>query len=233
MELRNFSFIFYFILIIGSIPNSNGESLLKFQKAKTTRGNTENNDSKNFRELQEYDTYITLYFKEDCYYPYGFAYYYYRNTISSIKNTQDDSTFSGYDSLTINKDYAIEIHFGQQVTDLNYFFSSNNDGNMVYLVSIDFSNFDSSSLYYINGIFSGCSSLQSIDFTNFNTTSVTSMSSMFSGCTSLKSIYLKTFDTSNLIYMNSLFYNCISLTSIDMSYSDISKVTEMQEMFYG
>ena len=204
MELRNFSFIFYFILIIGSIPNSNGESLLKFQKAKTARGNMENNDSKNFRELQEYDTYITLFFKEDCYYPYGFAYYY-RNGISSIINTQDGTTYGSYDSLTINKDYAIEIHFGQQVTDLNYFFSSNNDGNMIYLVSIDFSNFDSSSLSNIDGIFYGCSSLQYIDFTNFYTTSATSMSSMFEGCSSLESIDLSYFQTSSVTSMSSMF----------------------------
>ena len=131
---------------------------------------------------------------------------------------------------------------------------------MIYLKSVDFSNFISNSLSDIHYLFykcislesvvdlsgldtskitnmgfmfCGCSSLKSIDLSNFNTSKVSDMKAMFSGCKSLKSIDLSHFDTSKVIYMNSMFSDCALLQSIDLSYFETSKVTDMSWMFSG
>ena len=182
------------------------------------------------RKLDEYDTYIIIYFKEDVTYPSGF-YNDYRGNINFIINTKDNTKLNLEDPLTINKDYGIEIHFNEKVTTINDFFSSNYDENMQYLISVDFSNFDSSSLLYMCRVFSSCYSLESIDFSNFDTSSVLDMSAMFLECTSLKSLDLSNFDTSSVTDMNCLFYGCSSLESIDLSSFKTSLVTDMCNMF--
>ena len=72
MKFRKFFLIFLVNFFLGSMANLLGDSLSKFKKNKTDRGHIEKNNSRNFRELNEYDTYITLYFNEDYIYQSGF-----------------------------------------------------------------------------------------------------------------------------------------------------------------
>ena len=109
MEFRNFSFIFLVTLLIGLMPNLNGEFLSKFQNRSIERENIERNESRRIRKL-EYDTYITLYFKEDCTYQTGFDNVY-RGGINFIRNTQNNENFTSNETLIINKNIAYEIHF--------------------------------------------------------------------------------------------------------------------------
>ena len=66
------------------------------------------------------------------------------------------------------------------------------------IISIDLSNFDTSSAIDMRYICYGCFSLISLDLSNFNTSSVTNIYSMLNGCSSLISLdlsnsYLKYF----------------------------------------
>ena len=81
-------------------------------------------------------------------------------------------------------------------------------------------------------MFYNCTKLTSLDVSNFDTSNVTNMNGMFSSCNKLTSIYgLDSFDTSNVNDMYWMFRNCSGLTSLDLSSFDTSKVTDMQRMF--
>ncbi|WP_407433055.1 BspA family leucine-rich repeat surface protein [Methanobrevibacter sp.] len=90
---------------------------------------------------------------------------------------------------------------------------------------------DTSNVYNMGSMFSGCTSLTSLNVSNFNTSNVTNMSAMFSNCKSLTSLDLSSFDTSNVESMYEMFYNCSGLTSLDLSSFNISNVFTMSNMF--
>ena len=115
-----------------------------FQKKNTALENINKNNI-NQRKLYEYDNYITIYFKEDVTYESGFSNIF-RKNISFIINTQNDTEKIKEEQININKDYGIQIHFSEKVTTLFSFFSRYNEQNMQYLISVDFSNLDSSSV---------------------------------------------------------------------------------------
>ena len=135
--------------------------------------------------------------------------------------------------LIINKKFEIEIHFNNTVKYLASFFDQTLDKNMKYLVSIDLSNFDTSSITDMRSLFYGCSSLKSINFSNINTSSLNYIYSMFYGCSSLESIDMSNFDTSSVIGMGALFYGCSSLKSINLFNFNTSSVVIMKSMFEG
>ena len=99
------------------------------------------------------------------------------------------------------------------------------------VASLDLSNFDTSKVNDMGGMFSGCNSLTSLDLSNFDTSNVTYIDSMFSGCSSLTSLNLSNFDTSKVTDMGDTFNGCSSLTSLDLTSFDTSKVTYMGSMF--
>ena len=101
------------------------------------------------------------------------------------------------------------------------------------LINLNISNFDTSKVTNMLNMFNGCSSLKSIDVSNFNTSNVTNIQNMFSGCNSLISLDLSSFNTSNVTNIQSMFNGCNSLTSLDLSNFNISKVTNMYFMFNG
>ena len=74
------------------------------------------------------------------------------------------------------------------------------------LVSLDLSDFDTSSASRMKSMFYNCASLTSIKL-NFNTENVQFMDNMFNGCNSLKSLDLSNFKTDSLISMNNMFHN--------------------------
>jgi surface protein len=68
------------------------------------------------------------------------------------------------------------------------------------LVSLDTSNWDTSSVTNLSAMFSGCSSLVSLDTSNWNTSLVTNLSAVFSSCSSLVSLDASNWDTSSVIF---------------------------------
>ena len=82
-------------------------------------------------------------------------------------------------------------------------------------------------------MFSGFTNLRSINFGNFNTSTVTKMSRMFENASTLESINLSSFDTSNVTDMSGMFIYCEKLKSLDLSRFDASNVTNMEVMFAG
>ena len=58
----------------------------------------------------------------------------------------------------------MEIHFNNPINNLESFFDSFYDNNMHYMVSIDFSHFDSSLVTNFKKMFNNCNKLEFIDF---------------------------------------------------------------------
>ena len=125
----------------------------------------------------------------------------------------------------------IEIYFSEKVTSLKDMFNGAIDWNMKDIVSIDFSNFNTSFLTDMNSLFNGCSSLKTIYFSNFDTSLVTDMSNLFSMCRVLESIDLSSFNTEAVTNMNSMFFQCEKLKTIDIINFKTSNVTNMGAMF--
>lgn len=126
------------------------------------------------------------------------------------------------------------------------------------ITEIDMSNWDTSSVEDMTGMFFGCTGLTSLDVSNWNTSkvkkmdmtfayipltsldlsnldvsSVTSMNAMFILSMNLTSINMSNWDTSSVEDMNSMFTYCENLTTIDMSGFNTSKVKDMAGMFSG
>ena len=82
------------------------------------------------------------------------------------------------------------------------------------------------------GLFNECSNIISLDFTNFNTSNVTDMSFMFSKCHKLKEIKgINKFITNKVTDMNTMFQGCYELEYLDLTNFDTSNVTDMSFMF--
>ena len=89
----------------------------------------------------------------------------------------------------------------------------------------------------------GCSSLTSIDLSDFDTSNVTNMSGMFAGNTECTSIVgISEFDTHNVTNMRNMFDGCSSLLTLDISGWDVYNVSVennnsndlgFSSMFYG
>ena len=191
----------------------------------------ESNISRNMEEQNEYDTFMILFFKEDCHYVEGFKNDF-RNDISFILNRKTNDKLNPEEKLYIDRDFGIEIHFNKAVNNLYSFFHSYFDENMIYLEYIDFSNFDSSSVTDMSSMFNGCDSLKSIDLSNFNTSLVTDMQTLFAECSSLELINLTNFKMSKVISIDSMFYGCISLKSINLINLKTENGIDMSNMFY-
>lgn len=92
------------------------------------------------------------------------------------------------------------------------------------------SNFGTSKVTDMYGMFNNCSSLTSLDMSNFNTNQVTNMSYMFTNCNSITSLDLSNWDTSNVTNMSFMFNGCYTLQRID-GYLDWSKISSYPTNF--
>ncbi len=104
---------------------------------------------------------------------------------------------------------------------------------------------DTSDVSSMENLFHNCLTLAELDVSNFNTSNVTTMKGIFSGSdtnlyrgsdyrmnlTNIKG--LNSFNTSKVNDMSRMFYMCINLTSLDVSSFDTSKVKDMSYMFGG
>lgn len=101
------------------------------------------------------------------------------------------------------------------------------------LTTIDLSNFNTSIVTDMSGMFYSCKSLINLDLSNFNTSNVTNMMGMFIRCSGLTRLNLSNFDTSNVTDMNDMFNSCSSLVELNLGNFNTSNVTDMGIMFGG
>ena len=131
-------------------------------------------------------------------------------------------------TLTVNQNNIIVMSWNEPLTSCKNMFQWCDS-----IVSIDFSNFDTSLINNTVSMFSGCTSLESIKFTNFNFSKIQDMSGMFSSCYKLQSIDLSYFNSSFVQDMSYMFVDCISLNSINVKSFDTSNVNNISSMFSG
>ena len=105
--------------------------------------------------------------------------------------------------------------------------------NFSALTTLDLSNFDTTNVTNMHGIFSFCTALTSLDLSNFDTSNATSFESMFYDCSGLTSLDVSNFNTSNATSFENMFYGCSGLTSLDVSNFNTSKATSFAHIFYG
>ena len=180
MEAKRYFLIYVMMVLLSSSFYIHAKPLPKFSKSQIDKGISEQKSQRNLQSEEE-DSYIVLHYGKETTYTNGFKNDY-RKNISFILLRTDNSKLTDEDELNIPAGSEIEIHFNSSVNNIENFFSQSIDENMANVVSIDFSNFNSSSVTNMNSLFSNCVSLESVDLTNFTTSSVTTMSNMFSNC---------------------------------------------------
>ena len=108
--------------------------------------------------------------------------------------------------------------------------------NMFYnfgnLKTIDFSNFDTSTVEDMSCMFLGCLSLDEFDFTTLDVRNVIDIGGMF-GMSSIKKVNMRGMNFKNLKAMGYVFEDCTKLESVDLSGINTSKVTTFFGLFSG
>ena len=113
------------------------------------------------------------------------------------------------------------------------FFSKSDEQKIKNILEIDLSNFDTSEVTNMGGMFYGMSNLTTLNVSHFDTSKVTDMSLMFHGMRDLSALNLSSFNTSQVTDMHNMFYGTSNLTTLNVSNFDTSKVTDMSLMFHG
>ena len=175
----------------------------------------------------EGSNYISVYYGENVSYDSNFI----KNRENINFMLYENKTLKGNENLAIKEGSKLEIYFNKGLTSLKNFFSKETDDNVVNIVSIDFSHFNSSGIEDMSSLFNGCNSLTYINFSKSNTQSLTNMGRMFSNCGSLKGLDLSMFDTSLVVDMTELFYGCNSLEILNIANFDMIKCDSFDNMF--
>ena len=102
---------------------------------------------------------------------------------------------------------------------------------MSNLTALNLSNFDTSKVMEMGYMFLDMPNLTTLDLSNFNTSKVTSMYGMFLGMSNLTTLDLSNFNTSRVTDMSSMFADMSNLTTLDLSNFDTSNVADMRAMF--
>ena len=131
-------------------------------------------------------------------------------------------------SFPNNGNFKIKYIFKDVLTSINFLFYKCRS-----IISLDFSEFNSSRITNMGCAFSFCNSLKNKNLSNFNTTKVTNMRFLFHNCNSLLNLDISHFDTSKVTNMEYMFFKCISLNSIELSNFDTKNVKNMECMFYS
>lgn len=139
----------------------------------------------------------------------------------------DDNIESVYELFKNNNILEVKINSkNAKVVDCSGMFSGCST-----LITLDLSNFNTSSVTDMSRMFSYCSSLTSLDLSNLNTPKVTEIGSMFRNCSKLTSLDLSNLTATSLTSANMMFYNCINITSIDLSNFENTKTVSVSQMF--
>ncbi len=151
------------------------------------------------------------------------------NAIEISTDSSDKKVFMWFNNGTIyiySEAYIIYLN-----SDSSYLFNG-----LSNITSLDLTNFDTSKVTNMEGMFQGLNSLVSLDLgNNFDTSKVTNMQSMFAHDKSLLSLDLKDlFDTSNVTDMSEMFSSLNSCNYLNLGDKfDTSKVTSMNYMLLG
>jgi surface protein len=180
----------------------------------------------------EYVNYITVYYGEYVKYQNGFRNNNRKDIVYTI-NVGDNEEQNDTEFLNIEKNVPVKISFKSPLTSLIHFFDIDEDQNSKKIISIDFSNFDSSKIESLGYLFYGCSALKSIDFSYFTSSLVNNMESMFDGCSSLELVDLSNFDFSLVTSMKNMFKDCSSLKTIDLSSFNTPSLNVIDHMFFN
>ena len=182
------------------------------------------------QNLCESYNYIIIYFNNNVNYPSGFKNNY-RNGIAFIN--YNGKTLTSSDELNIIANNELSINYLDTPTTMEKYFSKEEDNNMMYLKSIDFSNFSPFGLENMDSMFYGCSSLVSLDLSSFIGAPVNIMANLFYGCSSLKSVTFFEDFGMNVVNMNSMFAQCTALEKLNLSFFNTEFVQIMDNMFYN
>ena len=122
--------------------------------------------------------------------------------------------------------YIINYKFRDNLTNVNHMFYGCKS-----LINLNFTNFDTKSVYNMSYMFFGCESLTNLNLSNFDTQNVNDMSYMFARCKSLTNLNLSNFNTQNVINMKLMFDSCESLINLNLSNFNTQNVNNMRSMF--
>ena len=134
---------------------------------------------------------------------------------------------SKYSINVISTNDIIKLSWNQNIDDCSFMFHRLNN-----IISVDLSDFESSSVTNMEGMFSHCLYLKYINFSDFTTSEVTNMKSMFEDCENLESLDLSHFKTNKVEFMNQMFSCCHQLKYLDFRNINISSITNLDLMFH-
>ena len=146
-------------------------------------------------------------------------------------NGDDMPPIGGHDSKFISfgklpkSQYVVKMGFDKKGDSFKYLFSG-----MDNLIKVDFSEFDTSNIKDMSGMFQNCVNLNEITYGEFDTSNVKTMEHMFTSC-SFTELKLPKFKTDKLKNMKAMFSECRQLKSIDLSNIEISSVTSIESLF--
>ena len=163
------------------------------------------------------------------------------SNFSTPKVTNMRSMFAGCSAL---KELNLSSFNTANVTDMSYMFGriemsgDSQEYARVYgcenlsNLTIDYSNFITTKVKDMSGMFVGCDSLSWIDIlSKLNTSNVTKFQFLFCGYSSSDPIDISKIDMSNASDITGLFYKYSASSSIDLSKLNMSHITSTAEMF--
>ncbi|MFC2385687.1 MAG: BspA family leucine-rich repeat surface protein [Candidatus Nanosyncoccus sp.] len=116
------------------------------------------------------------------------------------------------------------------VEDMSYMFASYAMSTTEDIDPIDFSNFNTSKVTNMQGMFSG-SFFPSIDISHFDTSNVTDMSYMFTNLQKTTDIYAPFLNVKKVNNIYQIFQGCENLHYLNLSGWELDSVTDMSSMF--
>ena len=134
---------------------------------------------------------------------------------------------SQYRINVISTNDIIKLSFNKSIDDCSYMFQYLHN-----IISVDLSDFESSSVTNMEGMFYQCLYLKYINFSDFTTSEVTNMRNMFADCDQLESLNLSNFKTNKVEFMNQMFSCCHQLKYLDFRNINISSITYLDLMFH-
>ena len=154
-----------------------------------------------------------------------YPYFKYAPTEAFINDTKVEID-SQYRINVISTNDIIKLSFNKSIDDCSYMFQYLHN-----IISVDLSDFESSSVTNMEGMFDHCYNLKYINFSDFTTSEVTNMKGMFADCDQLESLNLSNFKTNKVEFMNQMFSHCHQLKYLDFRNINISSMTDLNYMF--
>ena len=133
---------------------------------------------------------------------------------------------SQYRINVISTNDIIKLSFNKSIDDCSFMFYF-----LRNIISVDLSDFESSSVTNMECMFCQCYDLKYINFSDFTTSQVTNMRGMFADCEQLESLNLSNFKTNKVEFMDGMFYYCRQLKYLDFRNINTNSITNLNQMF--